>query len=174
MKALRNVLLIASFVGGGTFLFAQQAKTVTVHKNLTVDVALAADVSSKTAHVGDLVPITATTPFSVDGVVVVPAGATGKATVTQVESKRFGSKPGSLKLAVLFINTVQQGVTINLKGDKASDPGKGGKQIIPVYGMFAQGGDGTIKAGAAIVAMTVEDTTIAVPAPTSVAVESAK
>ena len=122
-----------------------------------------ADVNSKTAEVGDKIPLTLAEDLKVGDVIVVKKGTPAVATVTEVDKTGMGGAPGEVFFQV---DSLQAGsVTIKLHGTAAKEGqdkvGKAlGLMFVPVLpvGVFVHGKNAEIKQGAAFTAFVDADT----------------
>jgi hypothetical protein len=105
-----------------------------------VELEIAEALSSARAKRGDQFAVTLVTPLSIDGTLVVPAGATGVGEVVHADRARGGGKPGELLLAARYLEV--DGKRIPLRGMKlgavGSDRTKTALGTALVIGMFAQ------------------------------------
>ena len=128
-----------------------------------VPFVFASDVNSKTADVGDKIPLTLVEDLKVGGLIVVKKGTPAVATVTEVEQTGMGGAPGEVFFQV---NSLQAGgVLIKLHGTAAKEGqdkvGKAmGLMFVPVVpvGLFVHGKDAEINQGASFTAFVDEDT----------------
>ena len=132
-------------------------------RGTAVPFVFASDVNSKTAEVGDKIPLTLAEDLKVADVVVVKKGAPAVATVTEVDQTGMGGAPGE----VFFqLDSLQAGgVLIKLHGTAAKEGqdqvGKAmGLMFVPVVpvGVFVHGKDAEIKQGASFTAFIDADT----------------
>lgn len=121
------------------------------------------DVKSKTAEVGDKIPLTLADNLKVGDVVVAKKGTPAVATVIQVDKTGMGGVPGEVFFQVDSLQA--GGVTIKLRGTAAKEgQDKVGKAVglmfVPVVpvGVFVHGKDAEIKPGAAFTAFVDADT----------------
>jgi hypothetical protein len=82
---------------------------VVVPGGTTVVVALAKPISSATANVNDEVGVVVKKDVDVNGWVVIPAGATGLATVTAVQHAGGGGNGGKLTMSVDWVSRADGG-----------------------------------------------------------------
>jgi hypothetical protein len=119
-----------------------------------VAIRIAAAIDSKTAAIGSCFPITLAEPIVVEGVEVVPIGASGLGQVVHAAKARAGGKGGELILAARFIR--HNGNTIPLRSFEFSKAGKDQLDVavaasatLPMMGYLFSGGnvwvaDGTV------------------------------
>jgi hypothetical protein len=74
-----------------------------------VSVALTEPISSATANVDDQVGIVVKKEVDIDGMVVIPAGANGHATVTSVEHAGSNGSGGKLSMSVDWVYSIDGG-----------------------------------------------------------------
>jgi hypothetical protein len=104
----------------------------------SIRVRLAQDVDSGSASVGDNVDATVADPVSVDGAVVVPAGARVSGEVDAVQSaKHFG---GQAMISVRFTSVEAQGADVEVSGSmSSSEKSQKGKDTAVIAGSAAGG-----------------------------------
>jgi hypothetical protein len=137
---------------------------LTLAQGTPVPLTFEADVSSKTASVGDQIPLTLSQDLKAGNVVVAPKGLPTFALVTQVDKTGIGGGPGDITFQVdsLTVN----GSTIKLRGfatreGEAKPPNAA--VLIPVVGpftVFKHGTDAEIKPGTPFTAFVDEDTSL--------------
>jgi hypothetical protein len=137
---------------------------LTLAQGTPVPLTFAADVSSKTASVGDQIPLTLSEDLQVGNAVVAPKGAPSFALVTQVDKTGIGGGPGDITFQVdsLTVN----GSVIKLRGfatreGEAKPPNAA--VLIPVVGpftVFKHGTDAEIKPGTPFTAFVDADTSL--------------
>jgi hypothetical protein len=129
--------------------------------------AFAADVNSRTASVGDQIPMTVTQDVQRDSVVVIKAGTPAVASLIQVEGNRIGGLPGILVFQVDHLDL--NGTLIRLCGEAAREGDAkppNAAILIPVVGPLTalrHGTDAVIKQGTPFTAFLYADTLL-VPA----------
>jgi hypothetical protein len=127
-----------------------------------VYLAFASDVSSKTADVGDKIPLTLAADIRLGDVVLVKKGATAVATVTDADGRHILGVPGEIVFQADSLNV--DGVQVKLRGGAAKEaPYRMGAafsaMFVPVAGPFlVHGHEAEIKRGATFVASVSEDT----------------
>jgi Chitobiase/beta-hexosaminidase C-terminal domain len=101
-----------------------------------VELEFAADVSSQTAQIGDVIPMTLAQDF-VYGNTVVKQGATADVTITAVDKNGIGGLPGVLTFAAGSLQTGGGPVPM-LGGATREGTAKppGANAMIPIYGSF--------------------------------------
>jgi Chitobiase/beta-hexosaminidase C-terminal domain len=137
---------------------------LTLAQGTPVPLTFGADVSSKTASVGNQIPLTLSDDLEVGNVVVVPKGTPTVALVTQVDKTGIGGGPGDITFQVdsLTVN----GSIIKLRGfatreGEAKPPNAA--VLIPVVGpftVFKHGTDAEIKPGTPFTAYVDADTSL--------------
>jgi hypothetical protein len=116
-----------------------------------VHFVFAADVNSKSAEIGDKVPLTLAEDLTIGGTVVARKGAHASVTIIQVDKTGAGGAPGTLEFRIDPLNTGTG--LLNLQGSntlegKAAPPNA--TALIPVVGLFTifhHGKDAEIKSG---------------------------
>jgi hypothetical protein len=127
-----------------------------------VPLLFASDVSSKTADVGDKIPLTLADDIKIGDRVLVRKGAPAVATITEADGRHILGVPGEIKFEAEFLSV--DGVQVKLRGGAAKEaPYRTGAafsaMFVPVAGPFlVHGHDAEIKQGAAFVASVSEDT----------------
>ena len=137
---------------------------LTLAQGTPVPLTFAADVSSKTASVGDQIPLMLSEDLQIGNVVVAPKGTPTVALVTQVDKTGIGGGPGDITFQVdsMAVN----GSVIKLRGfatreGEAKPPNAA--ILIPVVGpftVFKHGTDAEIKAGTPFTAYVDADTSL--------------
>ena len=137
---------------------------LTLARGTRVPLRFGAAVSSKTASVGDQIPLTLSGDLEVGKVVVAPKGTPSVALVTQVDKTGIGGGPGDITFQVdsLTVN----GSIIKLRGfatkeGEAKPPNAA--VLIPVVGpftVFKHGTDAEIKPGTPFIAYVDADTSL--------------
>jgi Chitobiase/beta-hexosaminidase C-terminal domain len=137
---------------------------LTLAQGTPVPLTFEADVSSKTASVGDQIPLTLSEDLQVGNVAVAPKGTPAFALVTQVDKTGIGGGPGDITFQVdsLTVN----GSIIKLRGfatreGEAKPPNAA--VLIPVVGpftVFKHGTDAEIKPGTPFTAYVHADTSL--------------
>ena len=128
-----------------------------------VPFVFASDVNSKTAEVGDKIPLTLAEDLKVGAAVVVKKGTPAVAAVTEVDQTGMGGAPGEVFFQVHSLQA--GGVVIKLHGAAAKEGqdkvGKAmGLMFVPVVpvGVFVHGMNAEIKQGALFTAYVETDT----------------
>jgi hypothetical protein len=133
-------------------------------QNTPVHLAFVADVSSKTASVGDKIPLTLTEDLMVDDVVLVKQGTPASGRIIQVDKTGLAGQPGDLTFQADSLDpngtSVKLHGTVFLEGD-AKPPNA--ELLIPVVGgafLLKHGQDAQIKKGATLTAYVDGDTSL--------------
>jgi chitobiase/beta-hexosaminidase-like protein len=127
-----------------------------------VHLVFGSDVSSKTADVGDKIPMTLADDIKLGDVVLVKKGATAVATVTDADGKHILGVPGEIVFQADSLNV--DGVQVKLRGGATKEASYRmgaafSAMFVPVAGPFlVHGHDAEIKRGATFVASVSEDT----------------
>jgi hypothetical protein len=138
---------------------------VTLLKDTQVPLVFAGDATSKTAQVGDRIPMTLMEDLKVGDVVVAPKGTATTALVIQVDKTSAGGGPGDLTFEVDYLPA--DGSVIKLRGvaSREGDAKPPNAAIfIPVVGpltIFKHGKDAEIKAGMTFTAYVDDDFSVA-------------
>lgn len=137
-----------------------------------VIVELVDAVSSRSVKQGDMFPIRLASPITLDGRVVVPAGALGEGQVVDAGKAGALGRPAKLVLAARYVKV--DGVRIDLRGFRVGAAGRDNSNAImvasfvPYVGMlalFAKGGEIDVPAGTLGQAKLVADLSVAAPTP---------
>ena len=135
-----------------------------------VSIEILSTVNSQANKIGEKFAIRLKEPISVDGQIIVPAGATGSGDVVHAAKSRFGGKPGELIIAVRYLE--YQGQRIPLRSMKfGSGTGKDngttalavGVAVSSVLSMFITGGEVNVPAGTIAQAKTSTEVIITQP-----------
>jgi hypothetical protein len=163
LNGVPPALTDASAAAPSADLSASSNGNLLLARGTAVPLAFGADVSSKTADVGDKIALTLAEDLKAGNVIVARKGAPATATVTEVDKNGMGGMPGE----VLFeADSLQIGnMSIKLHGGAAKEgQDKVGKAIglmfvpgVPV-GVFVHGKDAEIKPGAVFTAFVDADT----------------
>ncbi len=127
-----------------------------------VQLAFAADVSSKTADIGDRIPLTLVDDLQVGGVVLVKKGTPAVAIVTGADGKHLLGVPGQIVFRADSLNV--DGTLVKLTGGATKEASyRVGAAVsaffVPVAGPFlVHGHDAEIKSGATFTAKISENT----------------
>jgi len=149
----------------GTVTSASASQTPTnrmLPQGTPVRLVFVSDVTSKTADVGDKIPLTLADDIKIGDRVLVRKGAPAMATITEADGKRILGVPGEIKFEAESLNV--DGVQVKLRGGAAKEaPYRMGAafsaMFVPVAGPFlVHGHEAEIKQGAAFVASVSEDT----------------
>ncbi len=153
---------------------AQTATACCIIPALTiVSIEILSTVNSQANKIGEKFPIRLTEPITVNGHVIIPAGATGSGDVVHAAKSRFGGKPGELIIAVRYLEYQGQRIPLrSLKFGTGSGKDNGGTaQAIGIAGgavgglvsMFITGGEVNVPAGTIAQAKTSADIIITQP-----------
>jgi hypothetical protein len=149
-----------------TMMFGVSQAQVKLPKGTEVSVTFKQDVSSKYLAPGQEIPIAVTEDIVIGGVVLVKAGAEGKAMVKSVKPAGKGGSPGSISVELGELESGSNfksldDKSIKLEGVDGTIEAKGkGKKILSyvfIFGLFIKGGEGVIKADMPIEAKVKED-----------------
>lgn len=77
---------------------------LTLPNNTPIHLKLNKTISSETAHIGDAVDLVVTEDVVVDGLCLIPGGASAEAVVSEAEPKKRMGKGGKLGLSVKFVH----------------------------------------------------------------------
>ena len=148
--------------------------TITIPALTPVEVEILADLGSNTSHSGDNFPLRLAKPVTIDGKVVIPAGATGEGEVLNARHNGIGGASGMLMLAARRITV--DGRSLRLRSTKFGTAGEDKTEMvvatsfIPVVGLvtlFTTGGEVKAPSGTRARAKTAEDFTLPAPPETA-------
>jgi len=132
-------------------------------QDTAVALAFSAAVTSKTADVGDKIPLTLAQDLKLGSVILLKKGTPGSAIITEVDKNGLGGAPGALYFEAESLEAGN--VTIKLYGGAAKEGhdqvGKAiGLMFVPVVpvGIFVHGKDAEIQPGAVFTAFVDADT----------------
>jgi hypothetical protein len=138
---------------------------IKLQEGTDVSVAFQQDVSSKYAEPGDEIPIKLLEDIAVGGVVLVKAGATGKALVKSVEPAGKPGTPG--KIAIELTQLDPEGyqsvddkvIKLQAKDGPIEEEGKSKKLLswLLIFGLFIKGTQAELPADQPIPAVVAED-----------------
>ncbi|RKX26918.1 MAG: hypothetical protein DRP45_02295 [Candidatus Zixiibacteriota bacterium] len=149
-----------------TLMFGVSQAQIKLQKGTEISVAFKQDVSSKYLAPGQEIPIAVTEDVIIGGVVLIKAGAEGKAMVKSVEPAGKGGKPGTISVELGELESGSGFKSLEDKGIKLEGidgaieaKGKGKKTLsyIFIFGLFIKGGEGLILADTPIKAIVKED-----------------
>jgi hypothetical protein len=132
-------------------LTSPPASTSTDPLATPVHFVFAADVNSKSAEIGDKIPLTLAADLTIGGTVVARKGAHASVTIMQVDKTGAGGAPGTLEFQIDPLVTDAGPLKLrgsNILEGKASPPNA--TALIPVVGLFTlfhHGQDAEIKSG---------------------------
>lgn len=141
----------------------------TVPSGTLVDLSVDEPLDSARNRRGDRFVVVLHSPISVEGVLLVPAGATGVGEVVHAAPSRGGGKPGELILAARYLE--HDGRQIPLRGMKLSAVGKDNTQkamavgiALGPFGQLVHGGEVQVAKGALAQARLAADIALQSPA----------
>ena len=125
---------------------------IKLEANTEVNVVFQQDISSKYLAPGEEVPIRLVESISVGGVVLVKAGASGRARVKSVESAGKGGKPGRITVELVELEPDaykaldNKTVLLEAVDGPITAEGKGKKTLsyLFILGLFIKGGEAVI------------------------------
>lgn len=140
------------------------AGTIHIPAGTQIEIELVDGLSSATSQLSDRFAIRLAEPISVDGAVVVPAGATGQGEVIDVAKAGINGKQGKLNISARFLDL--GGARVRIRGMALITTGKSrvdlatGMMLVPYVGLatvFVRGGDIVLPAGTRATARLAED-----------------
>ena len=138
---------------------------IKLQEGTEVSVAFQQDVSSKYAEPGDEIPIKLLADIAVGGVVLVKAGAVGKAFVKSVEPAGKPGTPGKIALELIqldpdsYESLDDKVIKLQAKDGPITAEGKGKKLLsyLLIFGLFIKGTQAELPADQPIPAVVAED-----------------
>ncbi len=136
-----------------------------------LELTTAADASSKTAQVGDSLPLKLNQDVTVGSQVVISKGTVVEGLITQADSAGHIGAPGDISFEVHALTA--QGVTVPLRGGETLDGDnrmqrRAGLVLIPIVGPIAmlasKGGEAVIKPGMTFSVVVAADTPLSAAA----------
>ena len=123
------------------------------------------EISSKKARKGDLIALELARDYSVDGVVLIPAGTPAVAELSQAEEKGWMGRAGRVELRLLYLDL--PGGPVRLSG-RLGDDGRSNEDVATVVSAFTgfgfiTGKSAVIPAGSELIALLDRDARFAVP-----------
>ena len=117
-----------------------------------VEIEITDTVSSRTAKVGDMFAIRLAEPVKVNGRLVLPIGLIGRGEVSHVAKAGWGGKPGELIVMVRYLECGPDRIPIGhfhlgASGEAHIGAALGASMIVPLAGLFIDGGDMILQAG---------------------------
>lgn len=138
------VFALAAPVSGQTpLVVGQQSGHLILPEGTEVPMETTAEISSKTARVGDRFNLEVTDNVLLNGTVIIPAGSSGVGEVARVIKKGMWGKSGKLETRLLYVKVGTQQIRLN---GAVGDRGKGGTAgavasvvLLPLAGFFVTG-----------------------------------
>jgi hypothetical protein len=149
---------------------APPSEQVMLLEGTPVHLVFAADVSSKTADVGDKLQLTLAEDLKAGDLILVKKGATAVATVTEADGKRAAGVPGEIAFKADYLNV--DGARVKLSGsalkegqDKVTTSRTLLFVLLPLgpVGLLEHGEDAHIKQGTPFTALVDADTQLSPP-----------
>ena len=116
---------------------------LTLPNNTPIHLKLSKTVSSETAHVGEAVELVVAEDIVVDGLCVIPSGASAEGVVTEAEPKRRLGKGGKLSLCVKSVRLADNKTTPARSFEVSAGTNSAAGSVLPLaHGkdvVFAQG-----------------------------------
>jgi hypothetical protein len=141
--------------------YSKSAKLL-LARGTAVPFVFASDVTSKTAEVGDKIPLTLAEDLKAGNVVLVKKGTPAAATVTEVDKPGMGGLPGEVFFQV---DSLKAGTLIKLHGGAAKEGQDKEREAVGLMfipgapvGVFVRGTNAEIKQGAVFTAFVDADT----------------
>ncbi|WP_432768027.1 MAG: hypothetical protein HEQ22_11395 [Sphingopyxis sp.] len=140
-----------------------------LRRDTPVHFMVVSEVTTKTHLAGHRFKLRVDKPVTVDGVVIIPVGATGWGEVLSAKKSGNVGKAGALEARLLYVE--RGDVHIPVSGtNSAKGAGGGGETALGILalgplGLFAKGNNAKIKAGELMTGFVEQDVEIALPAP---------
>lgn len=147
----RSLVTSAVYTFPGSSVTDQTAASV---PNGTIPVRLlfARDVTSKTAEIGDRIPLTLAEDLVVNGAVVVRKGAPASVTMIQVDKTGAGGAPGNLEFQIdplqTTIGLLKLRGSATLEGQAATPNATALIPVVDIFILFRHGHHAIIRSGA--------------------------
>lgn len=138
---------------------------VTLQANTIVDLRLVSDLTSKSAWLGQQIPIIVTVDVMQDDLVAIPAGTYGVAEVSRAEKSGMVGKTGKLGLRLLWLDL--NGHRIPMTGDRSANGEHNGGVMVStmvlagIGGLLIHGHNVTIRSDLPLQGYTVRDEKLA-------------
>jgi hypothetical protein len=136
---------------------------VYIPKDTVLNVELTQEITSKTAHVGDVVPLKLSDNVIINDIIVIPAGTSINAKVTKATSSGMFGRAGKLEFTIDSVKSLN-GVNIPLKYTTIKEAGSddGAVAVVAVVsiigGMFMKGKNVNFPTGSKFAAKVTADT----------------
>lgn len=124
-----------------------------------VDIAILADLDSKTAKPGERFRIRLAEPITINGITVVPEGLEGEGEVVHAAKARWGGKAGEMILAARYLTCGTGRIELGwfkLRGAGSNNVGEAiaATAIVPVAAFIVSGGEMRVPKGTRALAKT--------------------
>jgi len=137
-----------------------------------VELEIAAPLTSRTSRHGDDFPIRLAAPIVVDGVELVPAGATGMGEVVHGARSRMGGGAGELTLAVRYLDHAGTRIPLHrlryFQAGRSNEHAAAAVMMTPyvgLVGLLITGREVRVPEGTIVQAQVAADTALAPPTP---------
>jgi hypothetical protein len=140
-----------------------------LRRDTPIHFMVVSEVTTKTHQAGHRFKLRVDKPVQIDGVTVIPIGATGWGEVLEAEKSGNAGKSGKLEAKLLYVDI--GGVQVPITGNNSAKGASGtGETVLGVLalgplGLFAKGNNAKIKAGELMTGFVGADTELARPAP---------
>jgi hypothetical protein len=120
--------------------------------NLPVDLEIVDSLSSKTSKIGDFFPLRLAESLSIDGRIVVAAGAMGQGQIVHAKRAGMAGRAGELIITARYIDCAGvhlplRGFHFGLSGHSHDSAALAASMAIPFAGLLVGGGQATVPAG---------------------------
>ena len=144
------------------------AATIILRRDTPIHFMVVSEVTTKTHTAGHRFRLRVDKPVAVDGLVVIPVGATAWGEVLEARKSGNVGKAGSLEARLLYVESGSVQVPIN-GTNSAKGASGGGETALGVLalgplGLFARGNNAKIKAGELMTGFVDQDTELPRPA----------
>jgi hypothetical protein len=147
-------------------------KPIKLAAGTQMTVQLMDSLSSRTNRLGETFAMQLVEPVSVDGVVVIPAGATGGGEIIDSAKAGIGGLQGKLIISGRYLDlngkrVRVRGMTLQASGKSRTDTAMGVMILVGLPGVFIEGGDLNMPVGTRATVRLAEDVELLpVPTPT--------
>lgn len=139
-----------------------------LRRDTPIHFMVVSEVTTKTHQAGHRFKLRVDKPVSVDGVMIIPIGATGWGEVLEAEKSGNAGKSGKLSAKLLYVDIGGVQVPISGSNDAKGASGSGemalGILALGPLGLFAKGNNAKIKAGELMTGFVEQDTALPRPA----------
>ena len=144
------------------------ASALVLRRDTPIHFMVVSEVTTKTHTAGHRFKLRVDKPVSINGVMVIPVGATAWGEVLEAEKSGNAGKSGKLSAKLLYVDVGGIQVPISGNNDAKGSSGTGetmlGVLALGPLGLFAKGNNAKIKAGELMTGFVEQDTAMPTPA----------